>query len=569
MERGEASSSQEIILTTLLRQEQDIKEIKSLLQDMATALDKLLVAQRQTQIRPPTSQKNASNPVAQPQKPPSHPLPKPKKERTPPKHFTPSPLSQLLPILTDRKLITLRGPTPLQPLAKRNHNYKEQEHCAFHQGPGHSTGHCMALKHVVEELINEGKLDYVPGAEYDEKQNSHLGTLSCTELGSISECKGQDLATPGAGGNQKQGASPSPVIRRKLPQDNAWSRGQLEQEADTQTIPPCRLLRMMEESGAVNMDDTRTCPRGHWRPAEDEKLRQLVEQHGPQNWNSIADKLQGRSGKSCRLRWFNQLDPRINRRPFTEEEEERLLTAHRVHGNKWALIARLFPGRTDNAVKNHWHVIMARRHRERSKLYRSSFQDHLLSDSNISSSGSAEKGSRHQGGYNSKIQFNTSRFLEFGNHDKDGIFEVSPSTSSPSWAFAGLKTTTNFPSLDVFRGGGRDNFNSSSSYCIMDRPHSLDQSLYRYYSNSSFGGYRNISALGLPNYKRVAPPFGYSNLGDGYEGHGTMKSDLVRFRDNSAAFPKLRTTTQQEQGDESVKHKDVPFIDFLGVGISS
>ena len=38
------------------------------------------------------------------------------------------------------------------------------------------------------------------------------------------------------------------------------------------------------------------------RTQEDEQLRRLVASHGPQKWSVVAEKVKGRSGKSCRLR---------------------------------------------------------------------------------------------------------------------------------------------------------------------------------------------------------------------------------------------------------------------------
>lgn len=49
---------------------------------------------------------------------------------------------------------------------------------------------------------------------------------------------------------------------------------------------------------------SKLCARGHWRPAEDTKLKELVALYGPQNWNLIAEKLEGRSGKKVKITSF-------------------------------------------------------------------------------------------------------------------------------------------------------------------------------------------------------------------------------------------------------------------------
>jgi len=111
--------------------------------------------------------------------------------------------------------------------------------------------------------------------------------------------------------------------------------------------------------------------KGHWSKEEDQKLLGLITAYTEKgsisniNWAAISQQIPGRNAKQCRERWFLNLDPSINRGPWTAEEDERLLKLAAQCGGRWSLISRNMPGRTENSVKTRYHSLQRQEARNR------------------------------------------------------------------------------------------------------------------------------------------------------------------------------------------------------------
>ena len=104
----------------------------------------------------------------------------------------------------------------------------------------------------------------------------------------------------------------------------------------------------------------RSAPKQKFSPEEDELLRRLVAEYGEFEWEKIASKFNNRNARQCHDRWKFYLNPKLNKAPFTQEEDWRLINLVSKYGGMWVQISKHFKNRSDVQMKNRWKTLQKR-----------------------------------------------------------------------------------------------------------------------------------------------------------------------------------------------------------------
>ena len=97
--------------------------------------------------------------------------------------------------------------------------------------------------------------------------------------------------------------------------------------------------RSRDSARKAGKNSTGCGKRRSWTKEEDDRLRKFFAKNRP--WAKIAKLFNNghepafaRSGKQCRERYTNHLDPKINHSEFTEEEKRKIVQLFEEHGKK-------------------------------------------------------------------------------------------------------------------------------------------------------------------------------------------------------------------------------------------
>ncbi|KAK3311050.1 uncharacterized protein B0T15DRAFT_507647 [Chaetomium strumarium] len=100
-----------------------------------------------------------------------------------------------------------------------------------------------------------------------------------------------------------------------------------------------------------------TIRKGTWTEEEDDRLREAVKLYGGR-WSRIAEVVGTRNGDQCWKRWYDCLDPRIDKSPWTADDDVRLVHLVSQNGRNWSeIVHQHFPNRTPLSAKNRYNIL--------------------------------------------------------------------------------------------------------------------------------------------------------------------------------------------------------------------
>lgn len=103
-----------------------------------------------------------------------------------------------------------------------------------------------------------------------------------------------------------------------------------------------------------------TLKRGRWTEDEDRILLEAYNKMGSV-WNKIAQLIPGRTDDQCSKRYNDVLDPSVRDRlrEWTKEEDDKLVQLVEQHGTQWRTISSRMQGRTGLTCRNRWRKIVS------------------------------------------------------------------------------------------------------------------------------------------------------------------------------------------------------------------